>query len=174
MWSGDPARGEVRDLVDAGELYRRRQVSLGVLRIRFDRAATRMRLFAPDTGDALRDWLGQLSDIEEGPSTEQFYRVGALLDAFERWSRGPLVRVATRPPPASVEVVPAAVAPRVEPAPVPVEPPPVPVEPAVVEVVAVAPAGVEVPTVPAAEDDEPTETLRRPTTLVPDADDPTA
>jgi hypothetical protein len=100
MYEVDPARSEVTDLRGVGELYLRRQCSLAVVRIRFDRAATRMRLLAPDTGDALRDYVARIDEIAAGSEASEFGRVARLLDEFERWSRGPLVR--PEPPPEPV------------------------------------------------------------------------
>lgn len=98
MFQVDPARSEVADLRGMGELYLRRQCSLMVMRIRFERAIGRLRLLAPDTGEALRAWLDRIDEIALLPSGSQLPAVSALLDEFERWSRGPLTPPPREPP----------------------------------------------------------------------------
>lgn len=85
-----PARSTMQDLQDVGSLFLRRQCSIGVLRINFERAAIRLRLLAPDTVDDLRGYLGRLDEIAARPANEQYLAVASLLDGFDRWIRSPV------------------------------------------------------------------------------------
>lgn len=107
-------RSTVEDLQGVGSLFLRRQCSIGILRINFERAATRLRILAPDAAETVREYIGQMDEIQAKPSKEQYVAVGSMLDRFGRWARDP------KPPvPVAPVVVP-------EPEPVVAAPPPPP------------------------------------------------
>ncbi|MEQ1507697.1 MAG: hypothetical protein ABMB14_36040 [Myxococcota bacterium] len=65
------ARSTVKDLQDAGTLFLRRQCTIGVLRVNFDRAATRLRLLAPDHAEMVRGYVDDLDTIAARPARER-------------------------------------------------------------------------------------------------------
>jgi hypothetical protein len=103
------ARSTLVDLQDTGTLFLRRQCSIGVLRVNFDRAATRLRLVAPEAARGVREYVDELDRISAEPANRQFGMVSGLLDQLDRWARdarspSPVPAAA----PAPVEVEPAA------------------------------------------------------------------
>src|SRR5687768_6005526 len=95
------ARSTVEDLQGVGALFLRRQCSIGVLRINFERAASRLRILSPDTAETVRAYIGQMDEIQARPSKEQYVAVGSMLDRFDAWARDPRP-VARKPSPAPV------------------------------------------------------------------------
>ena len=92
-----PDCSTLEDLQGVGSLFLRRQCSIGVLRIHFDRAATRSRLLAPDATSDLRGYTARLDDIARRPAREQYVAVAVMLDEIDRRIREP-VRPATPVP----------------------------------------------------------------------------
>ncbi|MEZ4236831.1 MAG: hypothetical protein R3F59_11895 [Myxococcota bacterium] len=88
------ARSTLRDLQDAGTLFLRRQCSIGVLRVNFDRAATRLRVLAPTRPRSCGVWWTRLDTIALGPESGRWLAVGDLLERFDRWLRAPAAPVA--------------------------------------------------------------------------------
>jgi hypothetical protein len=80
------AESTLKDLQDAGSLYVRRQIGLGVVRVNFERAATRLRLVAPEHAEVVRSFADLLARIDEKrPEKEQWLEVGRVLDRYEDW-----------------------------------------------------------------------------------------
>lgn len=87
-WGIDLVGSSLADLDGAGTLYLRRQCSLGVLRVNFDRAATRLRLVAPEEAEVVRSFAELLDRIDDRrPEAEQYAEVGRVLDRLSDWSR---------------------------------------------------------------------------------------
>jgi hypothetical protein len=81
------AGSTLKDLADVGALYLRRQCSLGVVRVNFERAATRLRLVAPEHAEVVRSFCDLLERIADArPAGEQYAEVGKVLDRFDQWA----------------------------------------------------------------------------------------
>lgn len=94
-----PARSTMEDLQGVGTLFLRRQCSLGVLRIHFERAAIRLRLLDPDSVAVVVAYVRRMDEIGALPEREQHVAVSAMLDRFRRQSREPLPRLVVAPLP---------------------------------------------------------------------------
>jgi hypothetical protein len=136
----DLTHSTTKDLQDVGVLFLRRQCSLGVLRVNFDRAATKLRWASPGVVEILRGYIDEMDEIGRRPAKEQFVAMSALLGRFDRW-----IQDGARPPAPPPPVVVAA-----EPVPeVPV------LEEPVLEVVALPVVLPEVPPPPPEPDEAP-------------------
>lgn len=78
-------RSVAKDLQDVGVLFLRRQCSVGVLRVNFDRATTRLRWVSPESAEILRTYIAEIDKISARPSKEHFVAVSDLLHRFDRW-----------------------------------------------------------------------------------------
>jgi hypothetical protein len=99
----DLTHSTTKDLQDVGVLFLRRQCSIGVLKVNFDRAATRLRWASPGVVEVLRGYIDEMDEIARRPAKEQFVAMSALLGRFDRW-----IKDGARPPapPPRIEVVP--------------------------------------------------------------------
>lgn len=121
-------RSVVRDLQDAGTLFTRRLCSITVLKLHFDRSASKLRWFAPDNATAIAQFGAELDEIVRDPPNKQYVRVMELLERVDAWGKRPSAAPARTGTPAPAIAVPRAKTDLVTGAPArPVEPVPVPV-----------------------------------------------